>query len=266
VAVTSDGSGLRNQGCRRLSLVGLLLSGHVTVIQELGGPPARPLLVNHAEDPRQLCTRLCPPRTDTGAVFLADMDPTRALIIQHCLGRTSAPPVISDHDTTATAITAAVLTTLSRAGRGPATSRIVLAGADELVLLGPLLTAAGFADITVWKQIDAPRFPLHRVARDADIVVDLANEVAHPPAGNDPAPPVITYGDPVNPILALPGILRALVETSCPRVDVDMYLAAAGALVAATPPDRLLPSPEPALTDGVAWAVGQALDHPRESP
>jgi malate dehydrogenase (oxaloacetate-decarboxylating) len=256
--VTSDASALPNQ-----SLIATVLAEHATAIQDLGGPPALPMPVTSGEEAQCLPSSLLHPPSDAGALYLAHMDPRRAETLQRRLGAAAGPPVISDHDTTAIAITAALLTTLSRPGRSPARSRVILAGADRLPALGPLLMVAGVADLTAWEEADARRFPLAGIAGAADVVVDLTEGGTCPPLTGAA---IITPHGPTYPILALPGLLRALIDVPRSRVDVDVFLAAAGALVAATPPDRLLPVPEPALTDSVVWAVSQALRHPRELP
>jgi hypothetical protein len=61
-------------------------------------------------------------------------------------------------------------------------------------------------------------------------------------------------------LLVLPGLLRAAATALDPKFDIAGYHACALALVAATPPDRLLPDPrDPALTNTIEQATTGAI-------
>jgi hypothetical protein len=81
--------------------------------------------------------------------------------------------VVTDTAMTATAVIAALLTVPRRRGVPPQRSRVVIASAATMPVLGPLLVIAGFGGVTSWDRHDAGRFPLHGITRDAEAVVDL---------------------------------------------------------------------------------------------
>ncbi|WP_086825046.1 hypothetical protein [Allokutzneria sp. NRRL B-24872] len=173
-------------------------------------------------------------------------------------------PVLTEQDTLAAALTANVLTLLLQQGRAPQTGRVVVAGADQLPILCPVLTAAGIADITAWNRDDAMGFPLRRIAVNAHVIVDLLD-----PRADDvpPEPAVITSATGREELLALPGLLRALSEVPGARVDVPVHHACALALVMATPPELYLPAgPDVRLAERVAaaasWVLRRRTGHP----
>ena len=69
--------------------------------------------------------------------------------------------MITGQDVAAIALAAAVLTTLARADHTPSSSRVVIAGAEHLPQLCPLLMACGIGDIASWNDGDAVGFSLH---------------------------------------------------------------------------------------------------------
>lgn len=186
------------------------------------------------------------------AVFLTGTDRDQARATQLALaGEVS---VLTEEDTLAIAIAAAVRVALHRRDRTPADARVLIAGPSAAPLLVPVLVAAGTADIMLWHPADAAAFPLARVARDVDVVVDLLG--GHDPG---PGPAVVTPGDPVAPLLALPGLLRAGLPAADPQAHLDVHAACAHALASLTPVDRLLPDPgDPDLATRVADAVAEA--------
>jgi hypothetical protein len=66
---------------------------------------------------------------EVGAIFLPHTRPEFAYAAR---ALADGPPVLTSQDTTAIALTAAVLTTLTRAGRAPRSSRVVIAGANTI--------------------------------------------------------------------------------------------------------------------------------------
>ena len=192
---------------------------------------------------------------DVGAVFLP-----------HALPEHNADtrvPVVTGRDTAAIALSAAVLTTLTRAGRRPRTSRVLIAGADTTPLLSPLLAAAGVCDITIWSMKDAARFPLRRLTADVHVVVDLLDITAQAGIDAPDATPAVVTPHGHDAVLAVPGLLRALLRTPDARLDVSVCHACVLALVMATPLGERLPiGPDQALTDQIADAATQQMRRP----
>ncbi|MEV4313520.1 hypothetical protein [Actinocrispum sp. NPDC049592] len=190
--------------------------------------------------------------SDVGAVFLQRTPPGLT-----CRARalTRGLPVLTDQDIIAIALTAALLTATSQAGRTPRTSTVVIAGADALPVLCPLLMIAGFAEVTTWNPIDADIFPLRRITSGAHTIVDLLHGTIDLTAAE-----VIRLDSGQEAVLVLPGLLRALTHGRGARLDLHVHHACALALVMATPPDRQLPSRlDQDLTDQVTHAAAHAL-------
>lgn len=229
------------------------LRQYAAVIEDLAGLPAHVLRLG-AGDPQQLQAVL---PADVGVVVLTHARPEYVRAAQAAVD----VPVLTDQDTGAIVLAARLLTTLTRAGRAPRSSRVVIAGADTIPTLCPLAMAAGVGDITTWHQEDSVAFPLRRIASGVDAVIDLLG--AWPPADADAMhaePAVIVPENRRDPLLALPGLLRALTRTPGARLDVDVQHACVLALVMATPPDQQLPhGPDRTLADQVADAATQAL-------
>ncbi|WP_206785948.1 hypothetical protein [Amycolatopsis sp. MtRt-6] len=189
---------------------------------------------------------------DADAVFLTGADRVAARTAQLALA--GALTVYTEEDTLAIALAAAVQVALFRRGRTPADARILVAAPAALPLLMPVLLAAGTADITLWHPADAAAFPLADLARDVDVVVDPIGR--HEPG---PGPAVVAPGDPVAPLLALPGLLLDGPRTGDPQAHPDVHAACARALAGLTPVDRLLPElADPDLAARVAGAVAAA--------
>jgi len=84
-------------------------------------------------------------------------------------------PAEPDEAFTAVAVTASLLTSLSRRELSPRNSRVVIIGSATVPVLRPLLMATGLAEIISWDRHDAGTFPLHWVLRNADAVIDLTD-------------------------------------------------------------------------------------------
>ncbi|AHH98816.1 hypothetical protein GCM10010174_66670 [Kutzneria viridogrisea] len=197
--------------------------------------------------------------------MLTHTAPALARAAQQALHAVGGLPVVTDQDTTAIALTAAVLTAVTRADRTPSASTVVIAGTERMPGLCALLIAVGVGDIVSWNKADAHAFPLYHVARGADAVVDLlggTRELAE--VAEHSRRTVIAPDNPASHLLALPGLLTALVQTPEPVLDVALYRVCALALAASTPPGRLLPDlTDPAVTDNIAHAATHTLQHPR---
>jgi hypothetical protein len=197
---------------------------------------------------------------DTGAIFLPDAPPEVA-----CRARAQAGvPVLTGQDTIGIALAAAVSTTLVRAGRAPRAGQVVIAGADALPILCPLLMVGEVGTVTTWNLTDAHSFPLSRVAAGADVVIDLLGALN----STDGVGPVVIAPDRErDTLLALPGLVRALVQTPGARLDVDVHHACALALVMTTPHDERVPrEPSRELTDRIAEAAAAALRSSAHDP
>ena len=192
---------------------------------------------------------------DTTAVFLTGA-PGRSV---RCVAGTL--PVITEDDTRGIALTVAAHVALRRRDVAPFAARAVVVGAAVLPVLVPLLVATGIADITSWSPADARFFPLHQIVRDTDLVLDLAGHDATAPV------PVIRPGDPVEHLLALPGLVHALAGAQSrnedPFAHIEAHRACVHALTGLVPVDRELPElSDPDLTDRVAAAITEALRPP----
>ncbi len=246
VVIVSDGSALPGPmdaaGSRaRLRAVEPLLRLYATLIHELTDLSARVVAVKPGE--LQAAADELP--ADIGAVFVPYVKSVAVPV---------TPRLVTDRDTTAIALTAALLTTLSKAGRPPQRSRVVIAGAGRMPLLSQLVIATGVSDLTTWNPADAAVFPLHQVASQADALIDLVGASRH----GDPG--VIVAGYPLYPLLALPGLIQAVIMVPAASMAIDVHLACAFALVMATPPESRVPSAlDRDLVDQVAEAATQAL-------
>lgn len=246
VAVVSDGGAVAPSARR-----------YAALIEDLAGLPVRVLgPAGGGEQQDETDLRAFPPEVAT--IFLQHARPEFACQVRALAGWR---PVLTDQDTTAIALAAALLTTLSRAGRAPRASKVVIAGADNLPILCPLLMVCGISDITTWSPADAITFPLRRIAAGAHVVVDLLDVTADlEPLTPHAEPTVLAPDEASDPLLALPGLLRALTDFPGARLDFEVYHDCALALVMATPPDERSPAgPDAALTDRVADAAARAL-------
>lgn len=225
-----------------------VLRRYAAIVEDQAGLPTRVTASDYG-------LHTLPP--DTGAVLLVRAAPERA---QRARNSVVGVPVVTDQDTTAIALTAALLTTLTRAGRTPQTSRVVIAGANTMPMLNPVLLTAGIRDITTWNPADALAFPLRRIAADADAVINLVGGGGRFAWPRHAAPAVIVPDPARDPVLALPGLLQALAGHPHARLTPDVQHACAAALSAATPPGEQVPRrADESLTRQIADAATHAL-------
>ena len=259
VAVVSDGSAFVDRGIPLTSV----LRQEATLIQDLAGLSTRVISLD-PDGSQRIQEVLDHLPSEVGAVFLTHTESHRALEAQSAA---SGSPVVTDQDTTAIALSVALLTTLGRKGRAPQASRVVIAGAQSMPILCPLLMVAGLGDITTWNPADAVAFPLHRIAAGTDAVIDVVGATNLSGSFATAAEPaVITPDEAVHPLLALPGLLRVLTQIPNAQLDIEVYLTCALALVMATPPDEDLPHSDHALADRIVDAVATALQQITEPP
>ncbi|WP_020672908.1 hypothetical protein [Amycolatopsis nigrescens] len=258
LAVVSDGTALADPQAG----VEPVLRQYTELISGLAGIPARPLVVADT-GPDELAARIRASPAEVGAVLLTHVEPGRTRRVQRELLAAGGPPVVTDQDATAIALTAALLAALARAGRRPRGSRVLVAGSWYLPGLTPLLLAAGIGDLSLWNRSDAAAFPLHQLVFGADAVIDLVGEL---PSARDGDRIVLTRDDARSAPFAAAGLLRAALAVPGAALDVEAFLAAALAMVMSTPPDRPVSDGRgPALADLVADAAGAVLDSARTS-
>ncbi|MGH3779918.1 MAG: hypothetical protein ACRDRO_04605 [Pseudonocardiaceae bacterium] len=262
VAGVSDGSALAHQDpTSRAGSVAPALRHWAALIHEHTGLPTRPMYVA-AQDAEDLSAGLRGLSPDIGVIVLICTDPAH-----YSAANGSAPgwgsqrPVVTDSAMAAAAATAALLTTLNRRGLSPERSRVVIAGATTMPVLRSLLLAAGLGRVISWDRRDTVTFPLHRIIRNAEAVIDLlgcARELAEI-ASDNPELIIITPDKASWALLALPALLHAVATAQDPTAGVKCYHACALALAANTPPDRQLPDPmEPALPSTVEQTATRA--------
>jgi malic enzyme len=231
------------------------------LVEDLAGAHAQMVIID-PDTPQQARAELSALPAEVGALFLPDASHDVA-----CQARALMQmPVLTGQDTTAIALAAAVSTTLARAGRAPRSSQVVIAGADTLPILCPLLMVGGAGTVTTWNPSDAHAFPLHRVTSGTDVVIDLLDTM--PDSADGFGPVVIRPDREHDTALVLPGLVRAILQAPGARLDIEVHHACALALVMGTPPEDMLPrAPDRELTDRVAAAAFAALraDHPFET-
>ena len=269
VAVISDGSADMTRLAEPRGALGLVLRRYAALIRETAGLPTH-VLTLQASGPARFASlfsaALGGVADEVAAVFLPHTDPARASLVG---SSGNGPLVVTERDTTAIALTAELCTTLAGAGRTPAASRVVIAGTERMPMLAALLVAAGVGDLTAWHVSDAAAFPLGRVAAEADVVINLLGEFPAIGAIRADHPDLVVIVPDVrrDPLLVLPGLLRAAVLVPGIELDVEVAYGAALALVMATPPLATLPpGPDRELAnqvaDAVIWALPPAARHP----
>ncbi|GAB2864396.1 hypothetical protein [Lentzea nigeriaca] len=225
-----------------------VLRRYANAIEELAGLPTRVIATDYG------LHRVEP---DVGAVFLARAEPERVLMAREVM---RGIPVVTDHDTAAIALAAALLTTLRRADRAPHLSQVVVAGARTMPSLTQLLLIAGIGHITAWNPSDAMAYPLLRVASGADAVINLVGGGGRYAWPRHNVPAVIVPDPARDPLLALPGLLQALTRSPGATPTLDVHRDCALALAQAAPESALLPrKPDASLVEQVAVAATLAL-------
>ncbi|MFC4943781.1 hypothetical protein [Pseudonocardia sp. GCM10023141] len=238
VAVLSDASDFHREPGSTV-LTGLL--GSAALLREHAGIAATALLVT-AEDTEELIADLRRVAPDFSGAYLTLTNPARAEAAQGAL--TGALTVITERQTSAVALIAAVLSILDRRGTPPAEGRVVIVGADHNPLLVALAAAAGIGEIDRWGLDDAHNFPLQTLSRRDALVIDLLGTTqpwGQAKSSADSLTRVIAVDDPTMPLLALPYLLG----TGCQRGDppgLAECLACAQVLAQRTPPGRILPA------------------------
>ncbi len=212
-----------------------LLSRWAALIHAPAGSIARPVNVV-SQDAERLGSGLRGLRSQVGRFVV--IRPNR---MHHTDAEGTDSLVVTDHAPAAVAVTAALLDAMHRRCLTPRRTRVVIAGATRMPMLCPLLTAAGISEVTSWDRVDAGRFALDRITRDAEVLIDLLScgrEVAAA-ARTHPDLIIVTPDTTSWALLALPELLRAVAAAPDPRVDVEVFHACALtlAVVIPHPPD-----------------------------
>lgn len=252
VAVLSDASDFHREPGNS-ALTGLM--GSAALLRAHTGLEVMAELVS-ADSTEELITVVREVAPDfPGGIHLVHIDPARGTAAQTALD--GAVAVITDRQTTGVALIAAALTTLARDGTAPAAGRLVIVGAERNPLVAALAVAAGIGEIDSWEPDDTHDLPPGTRARRGAVVIDLLGVLdplgpaAHRRQGDAPrAPtPVLAVEEPTTALLALPALLAATRHAGR-RPGMSGHLVCAHALVACTPPDRVLPAlSDPGLTD-----------------
>lgn len=255
IVVISDGSALP-EGTEPDTV----LSGHARRLRSLGFNSST---VTLSADELDASSALSVVRADVSVVYLVHTQADRAWQIRQAL-EGAGRVVVTDTDLLAVVTATRVLTELRRTGRPVEQSSVVIAGSDELFEMAPLLIAIGIRNLVFWRQADARSFPLARIARDADLVVDLcATPVEGPRTSGQESPLIVRLPALADCLAVLPGLLAALVDTRADQLHVGVLAAVAQLLAATAAPGSAWATPDPALTDSIAWAARHALCHPR---
>jgi malate dehydrogenase (oxaloacetate-decarboxylating) len=200
--------------------------------------------------------------SDADAIYLYGLDHVRARRLKAEFLATTDVPCLTREEMTAVGLAGQLLVLLDRIGRPLGSARVVIVESTAIPTLCPLLLAVGVGDIVSWEPTDALSYPLRRITYRSDAVIDpLGGGVPVVLASTDEGqPPLIAADDPEGPLLALPGLTRALLANPGARPDFDVLRACALALAACTAPGRWLPDrDDPELTPTVQAVAARAM-------
>ncbi|QUQ64227.1 hypothetical protein [Kutzneria sp. CA-103260] len=203
---------------------------------------------------------------DVDAVYLCGLDQARARRLKAEFGAVWGVPCVTREEMTAVGLAGRLLVLLARVGRRAASARVVIVESTAIPTLCPLLLAVGIGDIVSWEPTDALSYPLRRITYHADAVIDPVSGGVPivEPSSQEGQPPLIAADDPAYPLLALPGLLRALQAKPGATADFDVLRACAYALAARTENTRWLPDlNDPELTPTVSRMVARVLSGER---
>ncbi|MFC0430730.1 hypothetical protein [Kutzneria buriramensis] len=199
---------------------------------------------------------------DVDAVYLGGVDQVRARRLKADFTTRSGVPCLTREEMTAVGLAGRLLVLLTRTGRPPAAARVVIVESTAIPTLCPLLLALGVGDIVSWEPTDALSYPLRRITYRSDAVIDpLGGGVPVVlPSTDEGQPPLVAADDPGYPLLALPGLVRALLAKPGAQADFDVLRACAYALAARTREGRWLPDQgDSELTPMVLAMAGRVL-------
>lgn len=201
------------------------------------------------------------------ATFLVRTDPVAAReAVQRCAVR-DRRLVLTEQDATSTLLCAAALHYLRRIDRAPREARVVIVGGARLPALAQVLLIAGVSALTVCGEEATRVVPLARIARDADVLIDvrpgLAPAVEAARIAEDrPEGSVIRSIDHDGRSLVAPGLLR--VASACPpgamQIVPGLLRVCAFAITDARTSSGRRGLSGPEVADAVATALSRAVD------
>ncbi len=258
IAVISDGSlaaydqSHRTSAAARLAIASAQIErfAHAVVLTK----------VIRAGDPLQFIGRLRDLPDTVKVIFLAGVSPGRAHLLQRAMAACGGPVVLTEQDAIAVSMVAGVLTSLRRAGRPRALGRVMIIGAQTAPLLGPLLAVAGIGEIDSWNPVDALDFGLNRLAFDADVIIDLIGGPSSPAQMGRRHPVVISPVGQLCTALTMPGMLRAVLDSVDPVMDIQVFHSCAKALALRAPENAPLAElPDAQLVEIISAVTTRAL-------
>ena len=209
-------------------------------------------------DARTVVARIVNLPWPMSVIFVVGLDHAESATVQQRVANHGGPLVITELDLITIALAAAAIGTLRLHGTASRQGRTVVINAERAPRLGPTILAASGGSVTGWHERDAGSYPLCRVMRHNDVLIDLPGtaplDVA--PGRVLTLPPALfDYG-----ALVLPGLLSAVCGRGERRLTLDTLACCARALALVTSPGDVLPTPDqrlliPAITQLVARAL-----------
>jgi malate dehydrogenase (oxaloacetate-decarboxylating) len=290
VAIVTDGTAVLGLGDIG-ALGGMpVMEGKAMLMETLVGLSGVPILLN-TKDPTEIIDTVANIAPTFGAVQLEDISAPRCFEIEECLqARLDIPVMHDDQHGTAVVATAALINACRIAGRDLSKAVIgqIGLGAAGYAIAKMLMQLTGNpvygADLSQdalkrLEQAGGIASTLSQIMGSTDIVIATTGArglikpaMVHPGqiilALSNPNPEIepqdaldagakfAADGKSVNNVLGFPGIFRGAVDTNVRQISHEMYVAAAEAIVAQTPPGELMPNP---LDKQVHRAVARAV-------
>ncbi len=290
VAIVTDGTAVLGLGDIG-ALGGMpVMEGKAMLMETLVGLSGVPILLD-TKDPDKIVETVAMIAPTFGAIQLEDISAPRCFEIEERLqNRLDIPVMHDDQHGTAVVATAALINACRIAGRdlGKAVIGQIGLGAAGLAISKMLMQLTGNpvlgADLSEdalkrLEQAGGKRSTLAQIMGSTDIVISTTGarglikpSMVHPGqiilALSNPNPEIepqdaldagakfAADGKSVNNVLGFPGIFRGAVDTYVRQISHEMYVAAAEAIVAQTPPGELMPNP---LDKKVHRAVARAV-------
>lgn len=206
-------------------------------------------------DARTVVSRILNRPWPVSAMFVVGLGPSESATVQRRVADHGGPLVITELDLITVAMAAAAIGTLRVRGTAPRQGRIVVTNAERAPRLGPTILAASGGSVTGWHENDSASYPLCRVMRDNDVLIDLAGTVPSTIAPGRILALPSTWFD--QGALVLPGLLSAVCGRGETRLTLDTLASCARALALVAPAGDVLPAPDqqlliPAITQLVA--------------
>ncbi len=290
VAIVTDGTavlGLGNIG----ALAGMpVMEGKAMLMETLVGLSGVPILLD-TQDPAKIIETVAMIAPTFGAIQLEDISAPRCFEIEEQLqARLDIPVMHDDQHGTAVVTTAALINACRIAGRdlGQAVIGQIGLGAAGFAIAKMLMQWTGNpvlgADLSEdalkrFEKAGGIRSTLPQIMGSTDIVIATTGArglikpaMVHPGqiilALSNPNPEIepqdalnagakfAADGKSVNNVLGFPGLFRGAIDANVRQISHEMYIAAAEAIVAQTPPGELMPNP---LDKQVHRAVAHAV-------